>query len=33
LRKAAESHANLRPYVDRMMARYYPDFVAQKLAA
>lgn len=33
LRKAAESHANLRLYVDRMMARYYPDFAAQKMAA
>nr|WP_298681773.1 glutathione S-transferase family protein [uncultured Dongia sp.] len=33
LRKAAEAHANLRPYVDRMMARYYPEFSARQMAA
>ncbi len=32
LRKAAEKLGNLRPYVDRMLARFYPDF-AEKLAA
>lgn len=33
LRKAAESCDNLQPYLDRMAARYYPDFKAQKMAA
>jgi glutathione S-transferase len=33
LRRAAEAHANLRPYVDRMMARYYPDFSSRQMAA
>lgn len=32
LRKAAESCSNLRPYVDRMLAHFYPDFGALKAA-
>jgi len=32
LRKAAESCANLRPYVDRMLAHFYPDFGAAQAA-
>lgn len=31
--KAAEAHANLRPYVDRMMARYYPQHHREQQAA
>ena len=33
LRRAAESHANLRPYVDRMMARFYPRHLEAQQAA
>jgi glutathione S-transferase len=32
LRKAAESCSNLKPYVDRMMARFYPAFATAKAA-
>lgn len=33
LRRAAESQANLGPYVDRMMAQFYPDHRAEQRAA
>ncbi len=33
IRDAAEKHANLIAYRDRMMARYLPDFAAPKAAA
>jgi len=33
LRKAAEACSNLKPYVDRMMARYYGDWKMDQIAA
>jgi glutathione S-transferase len=33
LRKAAESCSNLKPYLARMMARFYPDFAMERQAA